>query len=266
VVYALSAKWNVAGGFSVRAGYSHGFRAPSIKELYLYFVDINHNIQGNPDLKAETSNNVNMNLNYSAERKKLAYSTDLTLFYNVIDNIITLAQVSSDLYTYINVDHYKTTGLQFNTSFSLYPSLRIQAGIAETGRYSSLSDEIGTDGKFYFTTDVNASASYRFLKPEITLSAFYKYTGRMPQFFVVDDKVVEGYIDAYNTLDFTATKGFWQNRIRLSAGAKNIFNNTVIPAVGGSGGAHGSGDGGSVAVGYGRTYFVKLTFVFNKYK
>jgi outer membrane receptor for ferrienterochelin and colicins len=266
VVYALSAKWNITPRFSARASWSHGFRAPSVKELYLYFVDINHNIQGNPDLKAETSNNVNLNLNYTAERNKLAYSADLTLYYNVIENIITLAQQTSDLYTYINVDQYKTTGLQINTTFGFYPSLKVQLGLAETGRYSSLSEETDAGDSFYFSTDLNASISYRFLKPEITLSAYYKYTGRMPQFFMQDNTVVEGYVDGYNTLDFTATKGFWQNRIRLSCGAKNIFNNKVIPAVGSGGGAHSSGGGDGVSVGYGRTYFVKLSFVFNKYK
>jgi outer membrane receptor protein involved in Fe transport len=35
-----------------------GFRAPSLKEQYLFFVDGGtHNVQGNPNLTAETSSN-----------------------------------------------------------------------------------------------------------------------------------------------------------------------------------------------------------------
>ena len=40
-----------------RTSYSSGFRAPSIKDLYFNFVDSNHDIQGNPNLTAETSHN-----------------------------------------------------------------------------------------------------------------------------------------------------------------------------------------------------------------
>jgi outer membrane receptor for ferrienterochelin and colicins len=65
-------------------------------------------------------------------------------------------------------------------------------------------------------------------------------------------------------MDFTAQKGFWQNRIRLSAGVKNIFDVTTIPAVGNAGGAHGGG--GDLNVGWGRTFFAKLSVNFNKLK
>ncbi|MFC2102530.1 hypothetical protein ACFLS7_06005 [Bacteroidota bacterium] len=67
-------------------------------------------------------------------------------------------------------------------------------------------------------------------------------------------------------MDFTVTKGFWRNRIRLSAGLKNIFNNQIIPSSGLGGGGHGSGGGEGVAIGYGRTVFFRFTFTFNQYK
>src|SRR5690606_19562465 len=52
------------GNFIFRASYAVGFRAPAIRELHFYFVDINHNIQGNKNLKAEKSNNITLALNY----------------------------------------------------------------------------------------------------------------------------------------------------------------------------------------------------------
>ena len=66
-------------------------------------------------------------------------------------------------------------------------------------------------------------------------------------------------------MDFTAGKGFWNGRIRLSAGVKNILNVITVPSTGGAGTAHSGGDG-SMSVGYGRTVFAKLSFQFNKYK
>ena len=41
----------------IRSSFAKGFRAPSLKEQYFNFVDINHNIVGNENLNAETSKN-----------------------------------------------------------------------------------------------------------------------------------------------------------------------------------------------------------------
>lgn len=266
LVYALSVKWNLLPELAVRGSYSRGFRSPSIKELYLYFVDINHNVQGNPNLKAETSNNFNIVFNYGVEKKKTAWSAELSGFYNVIDNGIMLAQADGTLYTYFNVDKFKTLGGQCNLTFDYYPSIKISAGVAETGRknYMDLAEQPAES--YFYTTDFTVAASYRFVKPEITLSLMYKYTGKVPQFFVEDGVVTEGYISPYNMMDLTAMKGFWQNRIKLSAGVKNIFNVKTVPAVGqAGGGGHGAG-GGDLDIGWGRTVFAKLSINFNKLK
>ena len=45
-----------------RASYARGFRAPSLKELYLQFYDSNHQIEGNEELVAERSHNFNLNI------------------------------------------------------------------------------------------------------------------------------------------------------------------------------------------------------------
>ena len=71
-------------------------------------------------------------------------------------------------------------------------------------------------------------------------------------------------MNPYNIMDITAVKAFWENRIRVSAGVKNLFNVTTVPASG-IVGTHGSGSDG-MNIGWGRTFFVKFTFTFNKYK
>jgi len=269
LVYAISGRWNFVKGCSLRLSWSKGFRAPSLKELYLSFVDANHEIFGNPGLKAETSNNVNASLQFSRETRKITWGLELSGFYNAIQNIITLAQVpgvSNDLeYTYVNLDKYKTTGGQADVTVSLYPSLGLSAGIAETGIAMEMANGNNTNG-FIFSTDLNGNLSYRFAKPELTLGLIYKYTGKQQQPYLNGDTLTLGTIDGYNTLDVTATKGIWQNRIRLSCGVKNIFNNQVIPSAGLGGGGHGSSQGEGVAVGYGRTWFIKFSWSFNQYK
>jgi outer membrane receptor for ferrienterochelin and colicins len=264
LVYALSAKWNVTGGLNLRLSYAHGFRAPSLKELYLFFKDINHDIQGNPDLKAETSNNINLNINWGEERKKHAWSLDLTGFYNRINNVILLAPVGSGLeYTYVNLSKYMTTGVQFSAGFDLHPALKLQLGFSETGITGAIDPEMKMD-PLKWATELSLSATYHFVRPEITLALYYKYTGKTPQVVVEDTGISWGEVDPFNTMDITATKGFWSNRIRISAGVKNLFNVTTIPATG-TGGGHGSG-GDGMNISWGRSLFLKLTFVFNRYK
>jgi outer membrane receptor for ferrienterochelin and colicins len=99
-----------AANWALRTTYARGFKAPALKELYLYFVDINHNVQGNPDLKAEYSHNVNLNLSYNKETTRSYLNAEAGIFYNNINNNITLAPEGGDLYTYVNIGKYISEG------------------------------------------------------------------------------------------------------------------------------------------------------------
>ena len=70
-------------------------------------------------------------------------------------------------------------------------------------------------------------------------------------------------MESYNTLDINIGKWFWKRRINFQVGGKNLFNNTNIDVSGGSQGGIHTG-GGSVPVNWGRTFFVRLQFRFNK--
>jgi outer membrane receptor for ferrienterochelin and colicins len=265
LVYSLNLKFDILQNYNVRASYSRGFRAPSLKELYLYFVDVNHNVQGNPDLQAENSHNLNFSFQYNRETSKSFVGTELNLFYNNINDIITLAQASGDLYTYINVDKYITHGAQLVINYRLYPWLNFRTGGGVTGRYNSLSEEDAVGEDYYYSPDAVVTTTYRWLKSEMDFTLDYKFTGQMPQFFVDENgQVNEGYISAYHTLDFTMQKSFFKNRLTLGAGAKNIFDNTTIAAAGGTGGVH-TGGTGDYPVGWGRTFFIQAAVNLNKY-
>ena len=61
-------------------------------------------------------------------------------------------------------------------------------------------------------------------------------------------------------------KKFWHNRLMLSTGVKNIFDNNEIGGLGsGSGSGHGGGQSASSLVGWGRTFFLSLKINFVKY-
>ncbi|MGE5424309.1 MAG: TonB-dependent receptor domain-containing protein, partial [Syntrophothermus sp.] len=267
LVYALSIRYEPFPRTSVRFSYARGFRAPDIKQLYMNFVDVNHDIQGNPDLKAEQSHNVNLNLTYGAERNSTAYSFSLTGFFNAIQNHIELASTGAGItsYTYININQFQTTGVEGSATVNLYPALRLQAGISTTGKRGSVGEEM-VNQDFIFSTDYTLNASYRFNKPDFTISGFYKHSGKSTNVVALEESTAYYTIDPYNTLDLTLLKGFWKSRLKVSAGVKNIFNVKSVPSTGETGGAHSGGGDGTTSILYGRSFFIGLAFNFNQYK
>lgn len=266
LVYSLNVKWNLMENTNLRASYSRGFRAPSLKELYLFFVDVNHNIRGNPDLESENSHNIVVALSYLNEHGKANFGLDVDLFYNNIENIITIAQVEGNLYSYINIDNYASQGIQAEMYYNLYPHFKWKIGSVLTGRKNVLNEEDAELKEFFYSTDFNTSATYSFRKIKTDFSVFYKYTGKLPQYYQSTDGYSEGYIDAYNTMDITVNKRLLKGNLNISGGVKNLFNVKTLNISGGGGSAgsvHGSS--GSSLVGYGRSYFVGLSWLFNKF-
>lgn len=74
------------GRLSLRGSYSGGFRAPTLKEMYMDFNMANiFNIYGNPNLGAENSHS----FAFSGEYAKSRYSLTATAYYNIVCNEIT---------------------------------------------------------------------------------------------------------------------------------------------------------------------------------
>jgi len=248
----------------LRASYASGFRAPSLKELYLQFYDSNHQIEGNEDLVAETSHNFNLTLSNNASIYETPLKIKAKAFYNIIQDRISLIQVDPDNplhYKNANTDHFESVGGDFTLGSRPYKYLSVDAGVSYIGRKDSYyqSDE------FIFSTSVVTNLSLQFLKNKATANLFYKYSGKYPiHTFVSDEEIALYYMDAYNNMDFNLAFKIFKQRIRLSTGVKNIFNNTqLLGTTGGSG--HGGGEGVSSLVGWGRTYFVGIKYNFTKY-
>lgn len=97
-----------------RASYSGGFRAPTLKEMYMNFNMANiFMIYGNPDLKSETSNNFSL----SAEYAKGNYNLTAIGFYNIVDNRITTAwNTALAGQQYVNISRLNISGLELNAN------------------------------------------------------------------------------------------------------------------------------------------------------
>lgn len=266
LVYSMNVKYTVTEHTALRATYARGFRAPSLKELYLDFVDINHDLQGNPNLKSEYSNNLNLNFSYNRETQHAYLNTEVGLFYNQVDNMIWLFHSGSDItsYTYGNVAKFISKGVQANTTASFYPAISLKAGISWVGRKFP-ENTIGSSGDiFRYSTDLNGMASYKFIKMNASVIVNYKYTGRFPE-LNPEGSFDNQYIEGYHMLDLTLMKSFMKNAFTVSIGGKNLFNVNTVKAAAVVGSAHsGTGDGNSL-IAWGRTVFVKLAYNFNSF-
>ena len=261
VIPSINIRYGINDHHTVRASYARGFRAPSLKELYFLFVDINHNIVGNSNLRSEQSDNYTVSYNYKTTIKNCRFKIDVSLFYNDIYNMITLAQTTATEYSYINIGKYKTAGIQLSNTLR-FKKLSMQTGFNYTGRYNDLSETEDVP-EFNFSPEVLENISYKFTKQKLTVSMFYKYNGKIPGFAMVNEEVHQTALSDYHTMDITASKLFFKDRIGITLGCKNVFDVKNINSTMVSGSAHSS-SATSVPFSTGRNYFIKLSLSITK--
>ncbi len=266
-------KFNPAEYLIIRLSYARGFRAPSVKELYFDFFDINHNIYGNLDLEAEYSNNVNLQFSYTRPiGESHLFKFIPTFFFNDIKNDIELIQDFSNEggtgtalpYTYGNLSSNRIIGANLRMQYQFKDGLTIGFSTAANGRKYQFNDTLSSGG-FRFSPEVSADATYMIPKIKLRVSVYYKYNGQFVTPYIDSDATVaEQIIQPYGLLDFSLGRSFWKNRIVISAGAKNLLNINQVNTNGGTGGAAHSLGSNSVPVAWGRSYFVSLKLQFTK--
>lgn len=262
LVYSLNGHYS-NGKITVRASAAKGFRAPSIKELFLDFHDINHNINGNPDLKAEYSKNFNASINYLTDKNDNNWSIKTSAYYNQVNNIITLALQPNGAYTYTNLYRYVTKGMDLGVKYSFYPRITLDLTGGVLGILNDAGNELITN-KFLYSPSATANLEFFFKKANIRMNTFYKYTGKLPQISLdADGNIYETYIQSYNNLEVSFNRSFFKDRFKVVLGAKNLFNNTTLPSTTANPGAVHSG-GGDIPIGWGRTFFMKVSYNFSK--
>ncbi|HMR82077.1 MAG TPA: TonB-dependent receptor [Niabella sp.] len=263
---SLNLKYDFTDQWSLRASYGRGFRAPALRELYFTFHDASHDIEGNPDLKAEYSNSYAISITQNKFTIGSVQATaDINVFYNDFKNRIGYAMDPDNpsWSTLINIDRYKTTGGTATAKLS-YKSLAGTAGFSYIGRYNVFSETAVNTKTLAWSPEVNSNILYSFPKLGGSLALFYKYTGAQPGFEQQTEgnttKIVETKIQDYHLLDITVSKSLVKY-ITLNAGAKNLLDVTRLTNSSASSGAHSSS--GPVLKSYGRSFFLGAVFNWN---
>lgn len=268
---SLNTKFSLNDRFTLRLAYGYGFRAPTLRELYLTFFDANHSLVGNTGLKAESANSLNGSLTYSSPFKNATFQSTLTGFFNAYNNQIQLLQSLTDPseYTYYNIDKSQTAGGAFENRLFI-KNAEFTLGVSYVGFASSQFDDedyVKEDNRNYlWTPEITSNIVYNIEKLKTKLALFYKFTGKKPAFSfgTVDSKdaILLTQTAAFNLADFTITTSV-NKFLSTRLGVKNIFditnvtNSTVTSSNSGHSGA------GPLVVGYGRSFFLGLEFNWN---
>ena len=228
----------------VRASYAKGYRAPSLKELYLNFIDLNHFIIGNQNLQAESSEHYQLSASYQAYKEKDDYLQFIvTGYYNDVYNGITLAPINpldtnSIEYSYANLDHQRNTiaTLQADGQWS---NVHFQIGYS----YNYTFEDKGNYAAFS-ASEATSSIQYSWRKPSVNFNVFYKFYGNQPflQSNIDGSASYNGTQKAFSLCDISISRKFFNRKLKVMAGVKNVFD-MQQPTVSGrvASGSHGGG-------------------------
>jgi outer membrane receptor for ferrienterochelin and colicins len=252
LLFSLHARYDLGAGWVWRGGYARGFRAPSLREMYLYLVFTNHNIHGNPDLQPETSHHLHTALTWTRiTAKNTLWRATISAFYNDLSNLIQLVVVDpvTLFTTYYNLAHFHTAGVQPQVEWRS-TRLQVQAG----GNLTAYPR-----GQWAWEAGLNTTYKIQ----NYTMAAFFKYNGRLPVFVSQEDGRVElRWIGGFPWLDVSVGRSFSEGRLHILLGVRNAFGITQVQA-NLAGGVH-TGGGLSSPVGMGRYAFLRLTYTLQR--
>ncbi|MBT7490561.1 MAG: TonB-dependent receptor [Bacteroidetes bacterium] len=145
--------------FTIRANFANGFRAPSLKELYMNWDHLGmFQIQGSENLKPETNNYYSLSTEYTKNK----FNGSITIYHNRFkDKIEGQWTANETMLQYINVHKSNVSGAEVALKYRLLRSLYISSG------YSYLYDNNSADGVRLSTVSphsANIRLEYKFKK------------------------------------------------------------------------------------------------------
>lgn len=220
---ALMAKWDA---FSLRANYAGGFRAPSLKEMYMNFDMANiMMIYGNPDLDPERSHNFNVAFEHSRRISSSALAGTYTLtlmgFYNKYNNRITTDDFPGDETReegsiYCNERGVKVCGIDLSGQY------RADFGLGLKFNYN-FQHIAGRSVDSQFSQPRPHSATWR-IDFERQLCSFYTLNAALTGRYLSEpDTRLKDHDSAYTLWKFSLQQRFWEG-ISLNFQIDNLFN------------------------------------------
>jgi len=210
--------------FNLRASYSRGFKAPTIKEL---FMDFDHFgmffIKGNKNLEPETSNYYSLSAEYLGE----FMNSSISFFRNDLNDMIATVQDINNP----NINKYKNVANACTQGVDLLWKIKIGAGFSFTGGYSFLdAKDKSTDLQLWGTSKhsgvLRFGYSYKSKNYSLALNIHNKMNGTK----VFEKRNSKGKIEkteraGYALWKLTLSQIVFKN-YNITLGIDNLFNYT----------------------------------------
>jgi len=213
---AIHSKIEISKNTQLRASFARGFRAPTLKEMYLQFVDQNHTIIGNADLKPEIGDHLEVGITHTQKLNKFTAQYGLTGYYNAIQNLITLAVYNGQgvLRVYDNLDHYRNF-IAIGQAKLDFKKMSVQQSLGFTHVLASV---VVPKHTIY---EVSTTISYKNDYLKTTFNFNYKFNSKQPV-LTIDDKYL--FTSPIHIGNFSMQRSFFKNYLQAQVGIKNLFN------------------------------------------
>lgn len=118
-VPAAGLSYRVNDHMTWKTNYGKGFRAPTISERYIHLDHMGVTVDGNPDLKAETSKSFDTGLSWQAGKT----AWQISWFQQKVKNLIDYEEMAGSAmeYRYVNRKQAELKGLEAEISHALSP-------------------------------------------------------------------------------------------------------------------------------------------------
>lgn len=121
----LAVSYRIRPDVAAFVNFSRAYRVPGLSELYYTGISGRGFIVSNPNLRPETSLNVDAGLRFVGRR----LFAGLYAFRYAIDDMIERYKVSSTVYTYGNIERGRIHGLEFETEWFPFTGWKLRAGL-----------------------------------------------------------------------------------------------------------------------------------------
>lgn len=226
-------------GLNIRANYSSGFRAPTVKELYYhYYASIMSTYKayyGNADLYPQKSNYYSLNM----ELYRGMFRLNVTGYYNDIRNMIALQSVTTsyedkqllveETMKYVNMAKAHSAGMDLTLDAELPGNIRMAAGYSYLNARAQQTDNqdasdymqyTNINGTSHGNANLRVSWSNSWKKYKLGLSLNGRYQSKT--YYISDGDAKAYQLWRFNTSHLLLSKGSWN--VDVNVGVDNLFN------------------------------------------
>jgi outer membrane receptor for ferrienterochelin and colicins len=270
LIASLSTRYLMKNGFELRGNIGTSYRTPNFEELYYYFVDSNHDVQGNENLQPENGFTAFVNLKKPSTINNLSLLNSFKISYIAVNDKIDLALVNNTplQYKFMNIDAYKLWGITSENSLKSNNWTFI-LGATLQGLSSIANGEQNAKNDFLYFYQINTSGTYNLEKWDTAFTLLLKYNGQQ-QNYVARGIDTNGNSEfslattaAFSWLDASLKKSFFNKKITTTLGARNLLDVTNVGVSNTDSNAIHANNNSSLLLGYGRSYYFKLLFNLN---